>query len=105
MACKGHACYFLDSQTHRWTQAASGALILGPAHRKNSYELLISQEGTLPLIRKKKKKEKLIRWQKTLKILLLIRTVCPQSGIFSWQNVNCKVRVLFYTLSNQTNYL
>lgn len=102
MACKGHGCYFLDSQTHRWTQAASGALFLGPAHHKNSCELLISQEGTFPLIRKKKK---LIRWQKTLKILLLIRTVCPQSGIFSWQNVNCKVRVLFYTLSNQTNYL
>lgn len=56
MACKGHTCYFLDSQTHRWTQAASGVLFLGPAHRKNSCELLISQEGTLPLIRKKKEK-------------------------------------------------
>ena len=55
MACKGHGCYFLDSQTHRWTQAASGALFLGPAHHKNSCELLISQEGTFPLIRKKKK--------------------------------------------------
>ena len=67
MACKGHACYFLDSQTHRWTQAATGALILGPAHRKNSYELLISQEGTLPLIRKKKKKGKADQMAKNTK--------------------------------------
>lgn len=65
-------CYVLDLQTRSRTQTGSGSLVLWAAHDENC-SLLIFQERTFPL----KKKKKLIIWQKTLKILLLVRTVCP----------------------------
>lgn len=53
--------------------------------------------------------QSLIRYKKTHKNWKNIEAFSVSSvslkGIFSRMNVNCKVRMLFYPPSNQTNYL
>lgn len=54
MACKGHGYYFLDLQTHSWTQAASARCGLCTARYGNPFTFYFSVKNVS--FKKKKKK-------------------------------------------------